>query len=265
MRMSSEERSAFGRDGYVVRTGVFSPDEVAALRDAVEDVAARVKARALRHGAGPEARMEDGHRIQFSSKAAVQWEWREGSEEIRLIEPVSHLDVRLAALFDDRRLTDPMTDLVEATTVGPFTSKLNLKRGSEGSEFPFHQDYPYWYVACGKEAADIATAMIFLDDASAANGALRVLPGSHAGGPAPRDPDDPTHFLADPKRLDTGDERTVEVPAGSVLLFGSFLVHRSSPNDSGADRRALLLSFQPAGRPRLHDLEYRRELVDELP
>ena len=65
----------------------------------MEDVATSVKARALRDGAGPEARMEDGHRIQFSSRAAVQWEWREGSQEIRIIEPVSHLDDRLAALF----------------------------------------------------------------------------------------------------------------------------------------------------------------------
>jgi ectoine hydroxylase len=263
--MSSEERAAFESDGYLVRTGVFSSDEVAALRDAVEEVAARVKGRALRDGAGPEARMEDGHRIQFSSKAAVQWEWREGSEEIRLIEPVSHLDDRLAALFDDPRLTEPASDAVGAATVGAFTSKLNLKRGSEGSEFPYHQDYPYWYVACGQDAGEIATAMIFLDDASAANGALRVLPGSQGRGPAPRDPDDPTRFLADPKQLDRSDERTVEVPAGSMLLFGSFLVHRSSPNHSGADRRALLLSFQPAGRPRLHDLDYRRELVEELP
>jgi hypothetical protein len=265
VRLSEDERDAYERDGYVVRTDVFSADEVSGLRDVVEHVAARVKARARRDGAGPEATMEDGHRIQFSSRAAVQWEWREGSEEIRLIEPVSHLDERLAGLFDDLRLSEPMRDAIGAAELGAFTSKLNLKRGSEGSEFPFHQDYPYWYVACGKDAADIATAMIFLDDSSAANGALRVLPGSHAGGPAPRDPDDPTRFLADPKRLATDCERTVEVPAGSVVLFGSYLVHRSSPNASGSDRRALLYSFQPAGRPRLHDLEYRRELVEELP
>ena len=45
----------------------------------------------------------------------------------------------------------------------------------------------------------------------------------------------------------------LEVPAGSVAWFGSTLVHRSRPNDSGGDRRTLLYSYQPAGRPRSVD------------
>lgn len=263
--MTSEEREHFERDGFLVRTGVFSSAELDDLRQAVEGVAATVKARARRDGAGPEARLADGHRIQFSSRAAIQWEWREGSEEIRLIEPVAHLDPRLEALFADPRLIQPMQDALNIDDVGPFTSKLNLKRAAEGSEFPYHQDYPYWYVVVEEHAGDIATAIVFLDDAGAGNGALRVLPGSHRHGPAPRDPTDPTRFLADPARLDRHGEVTVEVPAGSVLLFGSLLVHRSSPNESGADRRALLLSFQPAGRPLFHERPFRAELVEQLP
>jgi ectoine hydroxylase-related dioxygenase (phytanoyl-CoA dioxygenase family) len=149
--------------------------------------------------------------------------------------------------------------------LGPFTSKLNLKRAREGSQFPWHQDYPYWYVAAGTRAEDVVTAIVFLDDATEDNGAVRVLPGSHLNGPAPRDPTDPTHFLTDPARLDTSREVLVEVPAGSVLWFGAFLVHRSSPNATGQHRRALLPSWQPAGRPRLHDLDYVPERVHDLP
>ena len=78
---------------------------------------------------------------------------------------------------------------------------------------------------------------------------MRVIPGSHRNGSAPRNPHDPTRFLADPSRLDVASEVVVEVPAGSVLWFGAFLVHRSSPNTSGQHRRALLPSWQPAGRP----------------
>ena len=106
---------------------------------------------------------------------------------------------------------------------------------------------------------------MFLDDATAENGAVRVLPGSQRLGPARRDPNDPTRFLADPAALESSSEVVVEVPAGSVLWFGSYLVHRSSPNTSGGHRRALLPSWQPAGRPRLHDVPYRPELVEELP
>ena len=48
----------------------------------------------------------------------------------------------------------------------------------EGSEYPWHQDYPYWYVRTPFHAHEIVNAMIFLDDSAADNGALRVLPGS---------------------------------------------------------------------------------------
>jgi ectoine hydroxylase len=265
VRMTPGEKAAWQRDGYLVRRAVFSAPEVDELRGAAEEVAAAVKARATRDGAGPEAEMADGHRIQFSSRAAIQWEWRQGSQEIRLIEPCDHLHPRLGALFDDPRLAEPMRDAVGADELGPFTSKLNLKRAVEGSEFPFHQDYPYWYVAIGQDAAQVATAIVFLDDATGENGAVRVIPGSHAAGPARRDPGEPTGFLADPTALAVDREVTVEVPQGSVIMFGAFLVHRSSPNRTTGHRRAVLPSFQPAGRPRLQDVPYRRELVSRLP
>jgi ectoine hydroxylase len=258
-------KEAFGDLGYHLEEAVLSASELEQLRAVVEAVADRVATRARREGAGPEGRLGDGHRIQFSSRAAIQWEWADGSEAIRLIEPTDHLDPCIDELFRDPRLTRPAAAALHTDTLGPFTSKLNLKRPREGSEFPWHQDFPYWYVAAGEAAADIVTAILFLDDATAANGAVRVIPGSHRGGPAPRDPNDPTRFLADPTRLDVASEVVVEVPAGSVLWFGAYLVHCSSPNRSGEQRRALLPSWQPAGRPRLHDLSYVPEKVEDLP
>src|SRR5207244_12871170 len=91
LRMTPDEKAGWDGDGFVVRQSVFSAAEVDELRQAAEDVAAGVKARATRVGAGPEALMADGHRIQFSSHAAIQWEWREGSEEIRVLQPWDHL------------------------------------------------------------------------------------------------------------------------------------------------------------------------------
>ena len=181
------------------------------------------------------------------------------------MEPCAHLHPRLAALFEDPRLVELARDALGREEVSPFTSKLNLKRAREGSEFPFHQDFPYWYVRVGEDAADVVTVMLFLDDADADNGALRVLPGSHHAGPAPRDPNDPTRSLADPARLDTSCERTLEVPAGAVVVFGSLLVHGSSPNTSPDDRRALLFSFQPAGRIPWHEAPFHPEWVEHLP
>jgi ectoine hydroxylase-related dioxygenase (phytanoyl-CoA dioxygenase family) len=265
MTLTAAERARWDADGYVVRRDVLAPHEVARLRAAAEDVVARVIAYAERPDAGPEMLLADGHRIQFSSRTAIQWEWGSEAREIRLLEPVTHLDPRLASLWDDPRLIAPMRDALRHAAVGPYTCKLNLKRPREGSRFPWHQDFPYWYAFAGDHARDIATAIVFLDDASVENGAIRVLPGSHRNGPARRDPDDPTGFLADPGRIDEGREVAVEVPAGSVLLLSSLLLHSSSPNTSSHHRRALLLSFQPAGRPRQVELDWRPERVHELP
>ena len=265
MRFSELEREQFARDGFIVREAVFSAAEVDALRDTVEDVATRVTAWATRDGAGPERTMNDGHRIQSSSKANIQWEWREGSQEIRLIEPCTHLDERLEALWADPRFAEPMKYVVGVDDVAPFTSKLNLKRAKEGSPFPFHQDYPYWFVAAEDHAADIATAILYLDDARAENGAVRVVAGSHLGGPARRDPNAADPFLADPAAVNLDREVVAEAPAGSVLFFGALLVHRSAPNTTGGHRRALLLSYPPAGRPRLNQLDWRQDRLALLP
>jgi ectoine hydroxylase len=257
-------RATFGEAGYLVSESLLDESECIELRAAAEQVAEVVAARATREGAGPVAALGDGHRIQFSSRTAIQWEWAEGSREIRLLEPCAHLDQRFADAFADERLVGPARTELGGDVV-PFTSKLNFKRAAEGSEFPWHQDYPYWYVAVGEEAQDVVTAIVFLDDATIDNGALRVIPGSHRKGPVRRNPADPTRFLTDPAAVDAGGAIVLEVPAGTVVWFGAFLVHCSSPNRSPGHRRALLPSWQPAGRSPFHDFPYRPERLVDLP
>jgi ectoine hydroxylase-related dioxygenase (phytanoyl-CoA dioxygenase family) len=91
--------------------------------------------------------------------------------------------------------------------------------------------------------------MLFLDDADRTNGCLEVVPGSHLGGVR----DGKTtrgfgKFEMDPQADEASRLVALEVPAGSVAFFGSLLVHRSTPNLSGSDRRALLYSYHPRGR-----------------
>jgi hypothetical protein len=240
-------------------------DELEALRDTVERVAKSISDAAKRPDGGPEIALPDGHRIQFSSDTAIQWEWLEGSQEIRIIEPIDHLDHQLLELFDHPKLSEFAAKALDVERAGPFTSKLNLKRAREGSRFPWHQDFPYWYVRIEEEARDIVTAVILLDDADAENGALRALPGSHKNGPFPRDPSDPLRSLADPTQIDDAQEVLLEAPAGSVVWFGSLLLHRSAPNLSDRDRRAVLHSFQPCDRAHYRDTPFKPQLVERLP
>ncbi|WP_221352004.1 phytanoyl-CoA dioxygenase family protein [Streptomyces beigongshangae] len=250
--------------GFVLLRRLLGPAETAALAEVAESVLARVTRRALR-GESEVTVWPDGHRLETVDGTTVHWEPDARPPAVRSLSPVTHLAPGLDALWSDERLTGPMGRLLGTDRLGPFTSKLNFKRAGVGSEFRWHQDHPYWYCCAGPDAQDIATAMIFLDDVTAGNGALEIVPGSHLAGPAPRDRAEPTGLLVDPARTDVTGAVTVEAPAGSVLMFPGLVVHRSGPNRTSGDRRSLLLCFQPAGRPALAQLPYRPERLADLP
>ena len=179
-------RAAFGATGFLVRESVLGAAEPTSCGPSWRRWETPSPPAPVRVGAGPEHELADGHRIQFSSRTGIQWEWADGSQQIRLLEPCDHLHPRLADLFADERLTGPAGDALGVEPVVPFTSKLNFKRAEEGSEFPWHQDYPYWYVAVGEDAQDVITAIVFLDDATVGqrcrSGAPRLAP-ARAGAP----------------------------------------------------------------------------------
>lgn len=101
-----------------------------------------------------------------------------------------------------------------------------------------------------EDASQVATTIVFLDDATIENGCLWVVPGSHQQGMwcTRVDGDEFAHNEVDPAAYPDVDEVPVELGAGSTVSFGAFLVHRSSPNRSDRHRRALLYSYQPPGR-----------------
>lgn len=120
----------------------------------------------------------------------------------------------------------------------------------------WHQDERY----IPTRDRSLVGAWIALDDATVDNGCLWVLPGSHRTGFV-----HPTRAHGRPDEFDTADEAygfddggaiPVEVPAGSVVFFNGYLLHRSLRNRSDGFRRALvnhylnawsLLPWHPGG------------------
>ncbi|MER5986608.1 phytanoyl-CoA dioxygenase family protein [Streptomyces sp. NPDC001787] len=98
----------------------------------------------------------------------------------------------------------------------------------------------------------LTAAWIALDDATVRNGCLWVLPGSHRRGVI-----HPARAQQD-ARFDCSDEAygfpyqeedavPVEVPAGTVVLFNGYLLHRSLPNSAERGfRRALVNHYMSA-------------------
>ncbi|HVP31439.1 MAG TPA: phytanoyl-CoA dioxygenase family protein [Myxococcota bacterium] len=244
-RTTPEEQKAYEEDGFFVRRAVFAAAEVKALQEAAERVAQRAGAALAR---AEDDYTIDGNRYVEAERATIQLEHRPGSATIRVIEPFHHLDPRFELLLDDPRIVEPMRDLVGSDTVSLWTDKLNLKRPREGSAFPWHQDSPYWVFDCA-HVDRLPNVMLTLDDASAANGCLHVVPGSHRRGLLPGREGEGTlgPLFTDPRAFDEGAAVPAEMPAGSLLFFSPHAVHGSRPNASDAPRRALVLTYQPGG------------------
>lgn len=96
----------------------------------------------------------------------------------------------------------------------------------------------------------LIAAWIALDDATEANGCLRVVPGSQRMGqlwptaphtaPGEFDPSD------EAQGVDDDNEILVELKAGDVLFFNGYLLHRSKQNRSDTTRRALVNHYMNA-------------------
>ncbi len=179
-KLTSAEARRYEHDGFLVRKNVFDMGEIARLRQAAE------RAANLAHELSEEGRtyILDGKRFVDSGYVTIQFEHAASSEAIRVIEPVHQLDSGLEALIDDPRMVEPMRQLVGSENIALWTDKLNLKRPYEGSGFGWHQDSPYW-LHDSTHVDLLPNVLLAFDDATEANGCLRVIRGSHTRGCLP--------------------------------------------------------------------------------
>jgi ectoine hydroxylase-related dioxygenase (phytanoyl-CoA dioxygenase family) len=243
-RLSDAERDAMVRDGFVIRERVFDADECAAITAACEALVDEL----VTHRQAERTRYHIGsYTFDPDWLTGVTIKWEGDTDVVHGIEPFAHINEPLATWANDPRFVDPSKDFLGEDDVNLFTEKLNLKRPFVGGANPWHQDYPYWD-GYADEPHNKVTAMLFLDDAALANGTLQVLPGSHALGRARTrtDKDAFGNNELDPTEAENKQPTPVEVPAGSVVWFGPFMIHKSEPNTSNRERRSLLFTYQPA-------------------
>ncbi|HEY0300936.1 MAG TPA: phytanoyl-CoA dioxygenase family protein [Rhizomicrobium sp.] len=250
-RIGSAERDAFRRDGFVVLRGALSDRDVAqvaALSGAMGRTAAAQLARARRRGVSPaELARRDGGLIvvpEAGDPAQVcRFEYLIGS------------DAAFAALVA-ACVAPPIEGLAGERFI-PFKDKENEKHPGGGAFRP-HQDFAA-YRAFGPRYN--ITAMLSIDPATRANGCVEFAAGWMAAVRA-----DPTLAAdwIDGRALlrcrqggafngDVMEEiadrlawTAVETAPADLVLFDSFVPHRSAPNRTGRSRRAMFLTFNAA-------------------
>ena len=226
--LTAEQIAAYHRDGYVALPRLIDMERVQALRRVTEGFVERSRALEASEGAFD---LDPRH----TATAPVLR---------RIKDPADH-----DALYRWVALESPIADVV-TELLGPAIrfhhSKLNLKGSLIGAPVEVHQDaafYPH-------SNDDVLAVGLLLDDATADNGALAVLPGSHRG-PIHDHYDAQGRFVgcmspAAVARLDRGRAPLLTLPAGSIHIHHYRLVHWSAPNTSTAERRLLINAYTAA-------------------
>lgn len=221
----------FREEGYAVVRGFFAPDEVAAMAAAFDRhwAIGMDHPRSWRHG---NLFYRVGHDASLG-------------KVVKLVQWPSYEDDVLDRVRRDPRWLTLLRPLIGAD-VKQIINQLHWKPpGAAAAEFAFHQDarsrrprtayrnMPECYVQTG----------IAIDPHSAANGAMRILPGSHHLGE--HDLGLMGHSLgqkmADDALAAAGLDPTkvidLELAPGDVALWNVFTIHGSGGNRTPGDRR----------------------------
>ena len=228
MKLTTEQKTQFERDGYLFFPGLFTPDETRTLTDAVPELYSR----------------QEDYNVR-----------EKGTNSVRTNFAAHMYSAPFARLGRHPRMIEPVEDLLgEKLYMHQF--KINGKMAFEGDVWQWHQDYGTWKnddLMPTERAMNIA---IFLDEVNEFNGPLMFIPGSHKKGVV-----DARHDLTTTSYpLWTVDNALItqlvnraggskggivspKGPAGSMILFHSCLVHASTSNLSPFNRVAVYLSL----------------------
>jgi ectoine hydroxylase len=225
VRLADEDLERFERDGYLVFPVQFSREEIALLKR---------RAAAL-HGMKRDER------------------WYEAMGVTRAFFAMHTYDEAFRRLAAHPRLVHPAMQLLGGP-VYLHQYKLNAKTAFDGEVWDWHQDYVAWGPIDGMPEPQALNVAVFLDEVTAANGPLLVIPGSHRVGGL-----DARHrAVAKDAPLWSMDRDTLKAvagrggciaatgAAGSVVIFSSLLVHASPANISPFDRAIAYLSLAHA-------------------
>jgi len=217
----SEELTRYREDGYLIRRGLFSTEEISLLGAAARGDHALDQAAVARDDGA-------GNKVRLSL-------WNHPGDGI------------YGMVARCRRMVDSVEQLLGGE-VYHYHSKMILKDARTGGAWAWHQDYGYWYQN-GLLFPDLCSVMIAVDAATKENGCLEVLKGSHRMGRI-------NHVLsgdqagADLERVTEAEKRLekvyCEMAPGDAVFFHANTLHCSGPNRSENPRWAMICCYNSA-------------------
>ena len=146
--------------------------------------------------------------------------------------------------INNKNLCDILEDIL-GPDVDCFLSQFIFKNSGAWGQ-PWHQDSSYFPFDREPQVA----AWLATSEATLENGCLVVLPGSHQESLHEHLPDDregSNYGYTEIKDHDFSEEMPVVLNKGDLLLFHSFLMHKSYDNKSNTRRTAMVYHFAETG------------------
>jgi hypothetical protein len=224
--LEQQQREGYARDGFLAHDEpLLSPAEVEAVGQRILDVA-NGEVPGL-----PEEVFREERGVAADPARPV-----EGADRYRVIRYLHKYDALIASVCRNSRILDVVEELI-GPNIKLYTDQVFMKPPFHGSAQAWHQDSGAWPFFLPHNHV---TCWIAIDDATAENGCLRYLPGTHALGLVDR-----AHV---PVLVDQLESEGVPVPRrpGFGVFHHSLLLHASGPNTTPHRRRGLVLHYVSA-------------------
>ena len=224
LALTPDQKRFFDENGYLVVEDLYSPEEVEAIRAAMNDL--------LRD---PDSAPKGVHFSYESSEPDpdVPIDPNNPRRVWMIMDTPKAGDLWLQQVCDPR-VVDIITDLL-GPNIDFHNGKARIKPPGYRSHQGWHQDWPYER----HTRPELAAALLYLDDTGPNAAATEVVPGSHLRGEWPHD----EHTLIPDELVDTPGVPII-AKAGSVAFIHVLIVHRAGPNTSNRNRSCIINEYK---------------------
>lgn len=244
MLLTATEIEQFDKEGYVVKEGVFSPQDLQPLKDGLTGVISRAVNQLVAEGKLDKTFEEESFERRLA--AICEYNAEAGDEVMRIIKGQGGGGYKEQSMLDSLRhkpLIDCIAQLVGDDIIGSSVYRVRPKVPNHVSgEVPWHQDSGYFLPHCDTEL--IVTCWVPLVDATLENGCLYVIPHAQNEGIFKHYTGGHGNFLeivADD--LPAEKPIALEMTAGSVLFMTNLTPHASFENKTNLVRWSIDLRY----------------------
>lgn len=225
MRLSDEQLRRWEKDGYLFFDSLFSLAEIATIRE---------------------------HLFNASLCETPGVKREEGSAAVSSMMGVHMYDDVCELLTRHPRLLEPALQIA-GEELALLQSRVIVKTPAEATPhrtFPWHQDFSTWHSQDAMPEPRAIVVGVFLDDVTACNSPVMIVPKSHRGGMIGRREDGATaQILIDPpdvaRLVAEGGLVAMIGPAGSAFFMHANAVHASHENITPLRRTIFYIIYNP--------------------